>query len=506
MNGYDIFLIAPGLSVVLIGFVILVTDLVLKNDRILWKIALALLSIPLLFCLIQFQMLDEQGTVYLAGSSGILDGKFNVDLFSICLQILLIMAVGATILISADYVQNQLGFSGEYYTLMLFSAAGMMTLVCASELILIYIGLELTSLPIALLIALKLTRSSTAAALKFLVISALSSAIMLYGMAFLFGFTGTTVIPEISQLIIQTGPNLSINSNTIFIVAVILIIVGLGFKLSIVPFHLWIPDVYQSGPTPIIGFLSVASKAAAFSLFLRIAYQVFGEVAINWTLLISILAVASMILGNIMAIIQSNVKRLIGFSTIAHAGYLLIGVASIVSIDQETNVLSLTVIGGASVVFYLIAYTFANLTMFGAVTIVGCHNKTDDLSAYKDLFRRAPQVAILMAISLIALIGIPPTGIFISKFYVFTAAMESGLTWLVIIGVVNSVVSAYYYVRIIKTIFSSDGEESEDSKIIVPLPALVSMYVSSVLTITIGVFPSVLINLLEKATSILSGI
>jgi NADH-quinone oxidoreductase subunit N len=144
--------------------------------------------------------------------------------------------------------------------------------------------------------------------------------------------------------------------------------------------------------------------------------------------------------------------------------------------------------------------------MFGAVTIVECHSKIEDLSAYKNLFRRAPQVAILMTISLIALIGIPPTGIFISKFYVFTAAMESGLTWLVIIGVVNSVVSAYYYVRIIKTIFSSDGEESEDSKIIVPLPALVSMYVSSVLTITIGVFPSVLINVLEKATSILSGI
>ena len=297
MNIYDLFLISPGLSVIIIGFAALIVDLVTKNKNLMVFGVLVLLLIPLGLSALQLQMINTGSILDVSNSSGLLEHKYNVDVFSVSLQMLIVFAVAITVMISANYLTDQFKTKGEYYTLMLFSAAGMMTLVSASELILLYVGLELTGLPIALLLALTLTKSATSGALKFLVVSALSSAIMLYGMAFLFGFTGTTIIPEMSKSILSQGSIATLDNNTILLVAVSLIVIGIGFKLSAVPFHMWVPDVYQSGPPPIVGFLSVASKAAAFALFLRIIYQIFGDIYVNWPLLIAIIAAASMIIG-----------------------------------------------------------------------------------------------------------------------------------------------------------------------------------------------------------------
>ena len=328
---------------------------------------------------------------------------------------------------------------------------------------------------------------------------------MLYGMAFLFGFTGTTIIPEMSKSILSQGSIATLDNNTILLVAVSLIVIGIGFKLSAVPFHMWVPDVYQSGPPPIVGFLSVASKAAAFALFLRIIYQIFGDIYVNWPLLIAIIAAASMIIGNIMAMVQTNIKRMLGFSTIAHAGYLLTGVAAI-AVIQADKTFGLGIDGGSSVLFYLATYALANLTIFAGITLAGNRMIGDEISDYKSMIRKSPQVAIMMSFALIALIGIPPTGIFISKFYIFSAAMDSGLTWLVVIGVINSVVSAYYYVRLIKVMFQSEEDDPEDNKLDTPILTLAAMYITTIGTIWLGISPSSYISILEKGISLLSGV
>tara|TARA_A100001037_G_scaffold306590_2_gene353023 strand:+ start:10334 stop:11854 length:1521 start_codon:yes stop_codon:yes gene_type:complete len=505
MNIYDLFLIGPGLSVVLIGFVALVVDLLTKNKKVLVWFILALLLVPLSICVVQLQMIGGSGTLDMTLGSGTLDDVYNVDLFSIVLQMLVVFAAMITVMISSSYLPNEFSMKGEYYTLMLFSASGMMTLVSASELILLYIGLELTGLPIALLIALTLTRSAASGALKFLVISALSSAITLYGMAFLFGFTGTTIIPEMSRSIVTQGSIATLGTNTIMLVAVSLIIVGIGFKLSVVPFHMWVPDVYESGPPPIVGFLSVASKAAAFALLLRIVYQVFGDIYVNWPLIIAVIATGSMIIGNIMAMVQTNIKRMLGFSTIAHAGYLLIGVAAIATVSSGTN-FTLNIDSGSAVLFYLVTYAFANLTIFAGITVGANNLQGDDISHYKSMIRKSPQLAIMMSVALIALIGIPPTGIFISKFYVFSAAVEYGLTWLVIVGVINSVISAYYYVRVIKIMFQTDLSDDESNKIETPPLTLLALYLTTAGTIWLGISPSSLIKMIEQGVALISGL
>lgn len=505
MNIHDLFLISPGLSVIIVGLVALILDLATKNKNVLVWTTLGLLLVPLGLGALQLQMISTGYILDISSSSGLLEGKYNVDVFSVSLQMLIVFAAAITVMISGNYLTDGYKTKGEYYTLMLFSAAGMMTLVSASELILLYVGLELTGLPIALLLALTLTKSATSGALKFLVVSALSSAVMLYGMAFLFGFTGTTIIPEMSRSIMSEGSVVTLYSNTILLVAVSLIIIGIGFKLSAVPFHMWVPDVYESGSAPIVGFLSVASKAAAFALLLRIIYQVFGDIYVNWPLLISIIAAASMIVGNIMAMVQTNIKRMLGFSTIAHAGYLLIGVAAIAIVQNDSS-FRLGVDGGASVLFYLATYAFANLTIFAGISVVGSRVGGDNISDYKALIRKSPQMAIMMSFALIALIGIPPTGIFVSKFYIFSAAMENELTWLVIVGVINSVISAYYYVRLIKVMFETDNTDSDDNKMDAPGLTLAAMYITTAGTIWLGVSPSWYIAILEQGISLLSGV
>ena len=268
---------------------------------------------------------------------------------------------------------------------------------------------------------------------------------------------------------------------------------------------MWVPDVYEAGPPPIVGFLSVASKAAAFALFLRIIYQVFGDIYVNWPLMVAAIAAASMILGNVMAMVQTNIKRMLGFSTIAHAGYLLIGVSAIATVDTS-NAFVLGIAGGSSVLFYLVTYAFANLTIFAGITVASSRMIGDDIANYKGMIRKSPQLTIMMSLALIALIGIPPTGIFVSKFYIFTAAMDSGLNWLVIIGVVNSVISAYYYVRLIRVMFQVDTEEIDSGKIDTPKLTLIAMYITSIGTVWMGIAPSSYIAILEQGISLLSGI
>ena len=460
MAVHDLYVISPYLAMAGAAVLIILLDLALPKKALLPYLALAALTAPFVMSLIQFydlgasaNLLKGAGEFSTEGPS-ILLSALSVDRFALFFNFLIIGCVALVVLASTDYVQSVERFQGEYFGLILFAATGMMLLAAATELITIYVSLELTTLPLAALTAFLLNKNSSEAGMKFLIIGAISSALMLYGMALVFGFTGSTQLAEISAAVGQATGDTPFGNYALF-VGIILMIAGFGFKLSAAPFQMWVPDVYEGGPVPVVGFLSVASKAAAFAVVLRVFFTGFFDVALDWGILIAGLAAASMVIGNLVAVVQSNIRRLFGYSAIAHAGYILVGVAAgVKSGDGIFKAPEFAAIGPDSVLFYLAAYAAANLTAFFAITMINSKINSDQISDYAGLSSRNPVLTIVLALSLLALIGVPPTGIFIAKLYIFTAAVDSGLVWLAIIGVINSAVSAYYYVRIIRIMFT----------------------------------------------------
>ena len=460
MSVHDFYVISPYLAMAGAAVLIILLDLVLPKKALLPYLALAALTAPFVMSLIQFYDLGASANLlkgageFSTEDPSILLSALSVDRFALFFNFLIIGCVALVVLASTDYVQSVERFQGEYFGLILFAATGMMLLAAATELITIYVSLELTTLPLAALTAFLLNKNSSEAGMKFLIIGAISSALMLYGMALVFGFTGSTQLAEISAAVGQATGDTPFGNYALF-VGIILMIAGFGFKLSAAPFQMWVPDVYEGGPVPVVGFLSVASKAAAFAVVLRVFFTGFFDVALDWGILIAGLAAASMVIGNLVAVVQSNIRRLFGYSAIAHAGYILVGVAAgVKSGDGIFKAPEFAAIGPDSVLFYLAAYAAANLTAFFAITMINSKISSDLISDYAGLSSRNPVLTIVLALSLLALIGVPPTGIFIAKLYIFTAAVDSGLVWLAIIGVINSAVSAYYYVRIIRIMFT----------------------------------------------------
>ncbi|MFB3119817.1 MAG: NADH-quinone oxidoreductase subunit N, partial [Stenotrophomonas maltophilia] len=311
-----------------LGILVIILDLAFGRRSLLPAVAFLGLLVPLALSLHQIAnllgMLGSPGASNLVPPDSVLAGSLAVDRFSLFFNFLVLAATGLVVLSSVDYVRRMDRNRAEFFGLILISATGMMLMVGASELITIYISLELTTLPLAALAALLLTPKSSEAGMKFLIVGALSSAIMLYGMALIYGFTGSTTLVGIAQSFSSPAQQSVPFGSYALLVGVILMLVGFGFKLSAVPFQMWVPDVYEGGPTPVVAFLSVASKAAAFALLLRVLYSGFLDVSPDWAVLLAALAAASMTLGNLAAIVQTNLKRLFGYSTIAHAGYILI--------------------------------------------------------------------------------------------------------------------------------------------------------------------------------------
>ena len=500
MTTHDLYVLSPYLGVAGIAILVILLDLVVKRKGLLPAFALLGLLAPLALSLVQaFDLEDSvsllRGADPLSTSqASILLGSLSVDRFALFFNFLVLAAAGLVVLASTDYVKRMERFQGEYYGLILFSATGMMLLAAATELITIYIALELATLPLAALIAFLMTSKSSEAGIKFLIIGAISSAIMLYGMALIFGFTGSTQLSEISASVAATSGGLS-SGNYALLVGVILLLVGFGFKISSVPFQMWAPDVYEGAPTPVVAFLSVASKAAAFAILLRVFYSGFFDVSLDWVTLIAAMAAASMVIGNLVAISQTNIKRLFGYSAIAHAGYLLVGVAAGVKASgPDSSFPEFLPVGPDSVLFYLVAYAAANLTAFFAIVAIGNRIGSDRIEDYAGVARRAPFLAIALALALVALIGVPPTSIFIAKLYVFTAAIQAGLTWLVVLGVANSVVSAYYYVRIIRVVFLERAPADAEARISTPPASLLALTIAGGAMLWIGIAPGTVLE------------
>jgi len=397
-----------------------------------------------------------------------------------------VMGVGfLSILGSFSYLEREESQSGEYYALILFSLVGQCVMVTAADLIMVFIGLEISSIATYILAGfLRDDRRNNESALKYFLLGSFATGFLLYGVAWIFGSVGSTNLEAIRKWLPEN------QTSAIMAVAAALIFVGLGFKVSIAPFQIWAPDVYQGAAAPVSGFLSAGPKAAAFAVFFRLFMTTFMPIHERWAWLMWGCALGSMFIGNLGALVQTNVKRLLGYSSIAHAGYVLVALAAASSI------------GVSAAMFYLASYALMNIGAFAVIGYVASRNerfvKIEDLAG---LGRREPATAALLAVFVFSLIGVPLTGGFFGKFYVFQAALSSHLVWLTVLGLVNSAIAAYYYLKIIVAIYMREPDVAT-MQLAPPSASLrAAMWLSAIGVLMLGIFPSVLLQFASNSAA-----
>jgi NADH-quinone oxidoreductase subunit N len=425
--------ILPEIGLLLLAGLLLVLSLVLRPDRargIMGWLAAGGVMVIALLSLIYSRPAAEEGRL-------IWGGMLRLDQAGFVFRLIFLSAAGVTALSALD--DERLSGQGEFYALMLISTLGMSLMASAADLIMVYLAIETTTIPLMVLVGFLLKDGRSAeSSVKYLLYAAMTSAVMLYGFSLIYGFTGTTQIYQIAGLL---ADGLAAPAA---IAALVLVLVGFGFKISAAPFHFWAPDVYDGAPSPVAGFLSTASKAAGFIVLMRLIMVAFPAFTSTWSVILAVVATASMFVGNLLAMVQQNVKRLLAYSSIAQAGYILVGVTAG------------SALGTAGATYYLIAYMLTNLAAFGVVAIVGRLNGSDDLSSWRGLYRRSPALGLVILISVLSLGGVPPFAGFFAKVVVFTSAVEAGWTWLAVIGVINSVIGLYYYLTIVRLVFQSE--------------------------------------------------
>ena len=456
-------------------------DLVIKQKKVLAAFTVVALAIPIAF------------TVMLWGESeSSFGGMLVLDGFSLFFKFLILSIAALVIISSVDYVNKFARFQGEYYALILFSAGGLMLMASTGELISIYVALELSSISLYALVSFLKDSKSSEAGLKYMILGAISSAVLLFGMAFVYGLTGTTHLDQIADKVSALVSSGQLWDSPALILGMILMVAGFGFKIASVPFQMWVPDVYEGAPTPITAYLSVASKAAGFAVILRVFYTAFGIPLLSdsWALVFAVLGAISMTIGNVVALAQTNIKRMLGYSSIAHAGYLMVGLAAVSSL------------GRSGILFFLATYALSNLGAFIAIIAISNKTGSDEISDYTGMARRSPVLALVLAFCLISLIGIPPTGGFIAKIYIFNAAIQQDLLWLVIIAVLNSVISAYYYLRVVKVMYIGTPASEEAVPSSIPLRA--ALAITSLGVLLLGIYPWLVLRLAESAVGMFS--
>lgn len=396
-------------------------------------------------------------------------GMYVSDEFSSWFKVIFLANLILTTLASFQYIQRQHQDFGEYYSVLMFATCGAMIMASSRDLIMLYVGLELMALSTFILTAMKRHDWwSNEAAIKYFMLGAFSSAILLYGFALLYGLTTSTDIRQIGDHITATGPTPALLLSMVFIT------VGFAFKIGAVPFHMWVPDVYEGAPTSVTLFMSVGPKAAGFAAIGRFFYEGFGSLQADWTLLLIILSILSMAVGNIVALVQKNIKRMLAYSAIAHAGYALLGI------------IAGTTEGLHAMMNYLLIYAFMNIGAFCVVITLDCRNDLDD---YNGLAKNHPLLGAVMLLFMFSLTGIPPTAGFIGKFNVFMAAIHAGYTWLVLIAIIFSAVSAFFYLRVVMNMYMKPGAVRVR---VDGFPSVLAALLIAVLAVCIlGVLPSV---------------
>jgi len=412
-------------------------------------------------------------------------GAIIQDNFAIFFKVIYLVSSALVILISDRYMAQEECNHGELYPLILFATIGMMLMASGTDLMVIFLGLELLSVCLYVLAGFNRANiKSNEAGLKYFLLGAFSTGFLLYGMALTYGATGSTKIMAI-QANVMANP--SIATNPMFVIGMLLIAVGFSFKIAAAPFHMWTPDVYEGAPTPMTAFLSAGPKAAGFAAFIRVMIFAFPMLKANWTDLLWILAVLTMTVGNIIALSQDNIKRMLAYSSIAHAGYALVGFTAC---NAE---------GAAGILFYMLSYAFMNIGAFAVIILIGKKGeKNCNVSDYAGLAFKKPVLAAVFTVFLFSLAGVPPTAGFIGKFYLFSAALKSGYLWLAVIGVLNSAASVYYYLRVTVFMYMKDPTEEFDWAAATPSIAL-CLLVSVVATLALGIVPGTILELAQKA-------
>ena len=479
-------LLAPELTLGIFAILVILLDLVVSRKG--WLVFVSMVGV----------VVSAAMTLVVWGHSGqlFMNNLVALDNFALFFKLLFLTIAGLVILSSVDYAGKIVRFQGEYYALVLLSALGMMLMAATSELISIYIAIELTSISLYILVGFLKDSKSTEASLKYLLLGAVASGILLYGMALIFGFTGTTQLGEIAQVIQGMSPQALIGSPGLLL-GMVLLIAGFGFKIAAIPFHMWVPDVYEGAPTPITAYLSVGRKAAGFAVILRVFYSAFGVpgwLSLDWAVIFAALSAIGMTVGNVLAIPQSNIKRMLGYSSVAQAGYLLVGVAAI-GFSPAAEIVS-----RSTVLFFLASYALTNMGAFIAIIAISNKIESDQIDDYAGMIKRAPVLSLGLTLCMISLIGMPPAAGFMAKFYIFTGAVQQGLLWLVVIAVINSVISAFYYLRVVKVMWT--GKPASEEKVPSSGALRLALALSCLGVLIMGIVPGIVIRLAEIASSI----
>ncbi len=458
-------IIAPAVIIAATALIVLLGELVTPTSKKRWLGYISLVGLGLAAI--------ATATLWGANATGF-RGMVSADNFGLFLTLVIIIGAVLSVLLSIDFIRAQRIEQGEFFVLMLASVAGMIIMATATDLIVVFLGLELLSLPLYILAAFQRENArSLEAGLKYFLLGAFSSAFFLYGIALVYGATGTTQLASLAKF---AQPGSAINQ--LLLIGYGLLLAGFAFKVALVPFHWWTPDVYEGAPTVVTGFMSVAVKAAAFGAFFRAFLVALPAPAVDWRMALAVIAILTMTLGNIAALLQSNIKRMLAYSSIAHAGYILI---ALVAAGQN---------GASSALFYLLAYTVTNLGAFGAVIALsdGARERVN-LPDFGGAARGHPLVALAMTICLLSLAGFPPFAGFVGKFLIFGAAVENGWTWLAVVGVLNSLVSVYFYLRPVVQMYMSDTAPGWDKVRVAPLVGL-ALVLAVAGVVALGVMPS----------------
>jgi NADH-quinone oxidoreductase subunit N len=419
-------------------------------------------------------------SVFLWGSDAQSFGVVRSDNFALFINLTLCVIGVLTMLFSDEVVEREHLPPGEYYALTLFAISGMMLMAAATDLLVIFLALEVLSLSVYVLTGIR--RSSLAgaeAAFKYFLLGAFSSAFFLYGVAFAFAISGSTRLDQLASVLAASAAR---EPQVLAMLALGLLVVGFAFKISAVPFHMWTPDAYEGAPTIVTAFMSTGVKAAAFAAFVRVFLSPFEPLKDQWIPVLSVIAAATMIFGTVVGVVQTNIKRMLAYSSIAHAGYLLLGI------------IATSPHGKSAVLFYLLTYAVSNLGALGIVALLGtAQNQHDELRDFAGLWKSRPGMAGLMTVFLLSLGGFPPLAGFIGKWYIFAAAVEQQHYWLAIIGVLTSVISVFFYLRIVVMMYMTEGSDVARPR--VPLPAAAGLALATAAVFYLGILPTKIIDL-----------
>ena len=480
-------LLLPEFIVTGLAFVVLTLDLFLPERRkwVLPFVAVAGLVVALVVAL-----------AYLWGmNDSLYEGVIRVDGYALFFKAFFIALGGVVVLVSVDFVRRNLEHPGEYYGILLFTVVAMMLLAASGELLTAYISLELLSFGLYVLVAYdRYNPKSNEGATKYILLGAFSSALLLFGISQVYGLLGTTRFDEISRVLAAAdalSPGL--------ILGIALIVAGLGFKVAAVPFHMWAPDAYEGAPIPITAHLAVGSKAAAFALVLRLFAEAFMPIVEQWQILLIALAVITMLLGNLVALAQRNLKRLLAYSSVGQVGYLLMGVAALAAMGDGS--LELSHLASNGIMLHLVAYAVTNMAAFLCLAAVFNITGRDDIAGMAGVARRAPLVGMVFAVSLFSLAGLPIFVGFTSKFYLFNAAAAQGLLWVAGVAIFASLISLYYYLMVVRQLYIEPADDAAR----IPMPRLTLGVLGALFAgmVVLGVYPAPLMQAIQHASEAL---